>query len=143
MIRKNPKLKGQALQRMLFFLNNTPASKPIEGTPSQRYLGHTPKIPIPGSQNLPIAKEDREKILKARQDRQTKVLLSKQTSKTDFKIGDKVRIYNSYNNLWDITGEIIQEIRSEDGISRSFLIKDEDDTEIWINSKFIKMRTTQ
>ena len=82
-------------------------------------------------------------MIKARQDRQTKVLLSKQTSKLDFKIGDKVRIYNSFNNLWDITGEIIQEIPSEDGISRSFLIKDEDDTEIWRNSKFIKLRTSQ
>ena len=128
---------------MIFFLNNTPASNPIEGTPSQRYLGCTPKTPIPGSQNLPITKEDREKMIKARQDRQTKVLLSKQTSKTDFKIGNKVRIYNSYNNLWDITGEIIQEILSEYGISRSFLIEDEDDTKIWRNSKFIKLRTTQ
>ena len=82
-------------------------------------------------------------MLKIRQDRQTKVILSKQTSKTDFKIGNKVGIYNSYNNLWDITGEIIQDIPSEDGISRSFLIKDEDDTEILRNSKFIKMRTTQ
>ena len=82
-------------------------------------------------------------MIKARQDRQTKVLLSKQTSKPDFKIGNKVRIYNSYSNLWDITGEIIQEIPSEDGLSRSFLIKDEDDTEIWRNSKFIKLRTSQ
>ena len=31
MIKKNPKLKGQALQRMIFFLNNTPASNPITG----------------------------------------------------------------------------------------------------------------
>ena len=82
-------------------------------------------------------------MIKARQDRQTKVLLSKQTSKPDFKIGNKVRIYNSYSNLWDMTGEIIQEIPSEDGISRSFLIRDEDDTEIWRNSKFIKLRTSQ
>ena len=57
-------------------------------------------------------------MTKARQDRQNKVLLSKLTSKPDFKKGDKVRIYNSYNNLWDITGEKIQEIPSEDGISR-------------------------
>ena len=82
-------------------------------------------------------------MIKARQDRQTKVVLAKQTSKVDFKIGDKVRIYNSYSNLWDITGETIHEIPSEDGISRSFLIKDEVDTEIWRNSKFIKLRTTQ
>ena len=128
---------------MIFFLNYTPASNPKEGTPSQRYMGRTPKIPIPGSQNLPTTKEDKEKIIKARQDRQTKVPLSKQTSQMDLKIGDKVRIYNSYNNLRDITGEIIQEIPSEDGISISFLIKDEDDTEIWRNSKFIKLRTTQ
>ena len=64
MIKKNPKLKGQSLQRMIFDLNNTPRSNPIEGSPSQRYLGRTPKIPIPGSQNLPITKEDREKIMK-------------------------------------------------------------------------------
>ena len=82
-------------------------------------------------------------MIKARQDRQTKVLLSKQTSKPDFKIGNKVRIYNSYTNLWDITGEIIQEIPSEDGISRTFLIRDEDNTEILRNSKFIKLRTSQ
>ena len=82
-------------------------------------------------------------MIKARQDRQTKVLLSKPTSKPDFKIGDKIRIYNSYNNLWDITGEIIQEIPSEDGINRSISIRDEDDTEIWRNSKFIKIRTSQ
>ena len=82
-------------------------------------------------------------MIKARQDRQTKVLLAKQTSKVDFKIGDKVRIYNSYSNLWDITGEKIQEIPSEDGISRSYIIKDEEDTKIWRNSKFIKLRTTQ
>ena len=128
MIKKNPKLKGQALPRMIFFLYNTPASNPIEGTRSQRYLGRTPKIPIHGSQNLPLTKEDRDKMIKAR---------------PDFKIGDKVGIYNSYNNLWDITGEIILEIPSEDGISRSFLIRDEDDTEIWRNSKFIKLRTSQ
>ena len=128
---------------MIFFLNNTPASNPIEGTPSQQYLGCTPKLPIPGSQNLPITKEDREKMIKARKDRQTKVYLSKQTSKPDFKLGNNVRIYNSYSNLWDITGEIIQEIPSEDGVSRSFLIKDEDDTEILRNSKFIKLRTSQ
>ena len=36
-----------------------------------------------------------------------------------------------------------QEIPSEDGISRSFLIRDEDDTAIWRNSKFIKIRTSQ
>ena len=131
MIKKNPKLKGQSLQRMIFFLNNTPSSNPIEGSPSQRYLGRTPKIPIPGSQNLPITKEDREKMLKKRQDRQTKILMAKQTSKIDFKIGDQVRVYNSYDNMWDITGQIVQEIPSEDGISRSFLIKDEDGTEIW------------
>ena len=59
MIKKNPKLKVQDLNRIIFFLNNTPASTPIEGTPSQRYLGRTPKIPIPGSQNLPLTKEDR------------------------------------------------------------------------------------
>ena len=69
-------------------------------------------------------------MIKTRQDRQTKVLLAKQTSKVDFKLGNKVRIYDSYSNLWDNTGEIIQEIPSEDGISRSFLIRDEDDTEI-------------
>ena len=128
---------------MIFLLNNTSSSNPIEGSPSQRYLGLTPKIPIPGLHNLPITKEDREKIIKTRQDRQTKVLLAKQTSKVDFKLGNKVSIYNFYSNLWDNTGEIIQEIPSEDGISRSFLIKDEDDTEIWRNSKFIKLRTTQ
>ena len=82
-------------------------------------------------------------MIKARQDRQTNVLLAKQASKVDFKLGDKVRIYNSYSNLWDITREITQEIPSEDGISRSFLIKDEDDTKIWRNSKFIKLRITQ
>ena len=69
MIKKNPKLKGQALKRMIFFLNNTPASNPIEGTPSQQYLGLTTKIPIPGSQNLPLTKEDRNKMIEARQDR--------------------------------------------------------------------------
>ena len=95
---------------MIFFLNNTPAPNQIEGSPSPRYLGRTPKIKIPGSQNLPLTKEDRNKMIKARQDRQTKVLLSKQTSKPDFKIGNKVRIFNSYSNLWDITGETIQEI---------------------------------
>ena len=77
---------------MIFFLNNIPSSNPIEGSPSQRYLGCTPKIPIQGSQNLPITNEDREKMIKARQDRQTKVLLAKQTSKVDFKHGDKVGI---------------------------------------------------
>ena len=82
-------------------------------------------------------------MIKTRQDRQTKVLLAKQTSKVDFKLGDKVRIYNSYSNLWDNTGEIIQEIPCKDGISKSFLIKDKDDTEIWRNSKFIDVRTTQ
>ena len=128
---------------MVFFLNNTPSSNPIEGSPSQQNLGRTPKIPILGSQNLPIRKEDRAKMLKARQDRQTKVLMAKQTSKVHFKPGDKVRVFNSYNNMWDITGEIIQEIPSEDGISRSFLINDKEDTEIWRNAKFIKLRATQ
>ena len=128
---------------MIFFLNNTPSSNPIEGSPSQRYLGRTPKIPIPGSQNLPITKEDREQMMKKRQDRQTKTLMAKQTSKIDLKIGDQVRVYNSYDNMWDITGQIIQEIPSEDGISRSFLIKDEDGTEIWRNARYIKLRATQ
>ena len=86
---------------------------------------------IPGSQNLPLTKEDRNKMIKARQDRQTKVLLSKKTSNPNFKVGNKVRIYNSYSQLWDITGEIIQEIPAEDGISRSFLVRDEDNNEIW------------
>ena len=86
---------------MIVFVNNTPASNPIEGPLSKRYLGFTPKIPIPGSQNLPIIKEDREKMIKTRQDRQTKVLLAKQTSKVDFKLGDKVRVYNSNSNLWE------------------------------------------
>ena len=82
-------------------------------------------------------------MIKARQDRQTKVLLSKKTSNPNFKIGDKVRIYNSHSHLPDTIGEIIQEIPSEDGISRSFLVRDEDDVEIWRNSKFIKLRATQ
>ena len=69
--------------------------------------------------------------------------MAKQTSKIDLKLGDKNRIFNSYNNMWDTTGEIIQEIPSEDGISRSFLIKDEDGNEIWRNTRYIKLRATQ
>ena len=128
---------------MVFFLNNTPSSNPMKGYPSQRYLGPTPKLPILRSQNLPITKEDRAKMLKTRQDGQTKILMAKQTSKVDFKLGDKVRVFNSYYNMWDITGKIIQEIPSKDGISQSFLIKDEESTEIWRNAKFIMLRATQ
>ena len=59
------------------------------------------------------------------------------------KIGNKVRVYNSYNKMLDITGQIVQEIPSENGISRSFLIRDKDGIEVWRPAKFIKIRATQ
>ena len=45
--------------------------------------------------------------------------MAKQTSKIDFKIGFKVRIFNSYENMWDVTGQIVLEIPSKDGINKS------------------------
>ena len=41
-----------------------PNANPLKGTTSQRKPGCTPKIPIPGSENLPVTKEDREKMPK-------------------------------------------------------------------------------
>ena len=79
-------------------------------------------------------------MMKLRQDRQTKILTAKHNSNIDFKLGNKVRLYNSYTSIWDIAGETIQEIPSEDGISGSFLIQDEDGIEIWGNAKYINLR---
>ena len=126
---------------MVFFLNNTPSSNPLEGTPAQRFFGRTPKVNIAGSHNAPVSPQARLDMLKRRQERQEKALSAKgKTTHINYKKGDKVRIFNSYQGVWNIKGEIIEEIPGEDGQARSFLIKDEEDNEIWRNSKFIKLR---
>ena len=125
---------------MVFFLNNTPSSNPLEGTPAQRFFGRTPKVQMPGSQNAPVSPQDRLEMLRKKQERQEKAMAKAKTTHTNFKINDPVRVFNSYEGQWNIKGTITQEIPSEDGQARSFLIQDEEGNELWRNSKFIKLR---
>ena len=108
-----------------------------------KIFGKDPKNPCTRLTKPPHNKRGQSKNAQSYARQTNKSPHGKTNIKSRLQIGDKVRVFNSYNNMWDITGEIIQEIPSEDGISRSFLIKDEEDTEIWRNAKFIKLRATQ
>ena len=92
----------------VILLNNLPASNPHEGSAAQCFLCCTPRIGLAGTSNIPISKEEGDKIIRKRDDRQNKVQLKLDRNSADkFIIGDKVRVYDSYKGNWGIKGRIL------------------------------------
>ena len=60
-----------------------------------------------------------------------------------FKLEDKILTQNLKTKKWDIPGEIIQLIESDDRENRSFAIKTNKNEILWRSSRYIRLDLTQ
>ena len=73
--------------------------------------------------------------------RQNKALLKLGGESFDkFRLGEKVRVFDSYKGNWSIKGEILEEVAGEDGDVQSYVILKDDGTEIWHNKRYLRLR---
>ena len=88
-----------------------------------------------------MTKGDRDKMIKTKEHRQNKARLELGRVSTDrFKIGDEVRVYDSYRGNWSIKGNILEEVSGEDSDIGAYVILIEDGTEMWQNKRNLRLR---
>ena len=60
-----------------------------------------------------------------------------------FQVGDKILTQNLKSKKWEIPGEIIQLIESDDQESRPFALRTNDNEILWRNSRYIRLDLTK
>ena len=77
-------------------------------------------------------------------DQQAKIMAKrKRFGHNDFKLQDKVFTQNLKTKKWDIQGEIVELVKSQDLNSCSFAIKTKTNEVIWRSSCYIRLDLTQ
>ena len=133
-------ITGDKLDEVVLEINRTRSVIPGVGSPMERFLGWTPRIPgIPSLQTVltPIQKA---MMMKTRQDSLEKEARRRgRGSREDVKVGDRVRIQDIKNGKWSQLGTVESLRICEDGGTRSVVVQSDQGRQLIRNSKYIRL----
>ena len=138
-LKKVGPVTGHKLEKVMFDLNSMSRSDK-SGSPLDLFLGRSVNTMLPNAGNKVVNMRREVEKRKEQQGRWMRRL--GRVSRTDFKVGDKVRVQDVRSGEWGLKGEVA-EVISHDGGSLTYRIEGEEGGSYLRNGRFVKLRLSK